>query len=119
MLGKKKSVFQAFKRFNIGPPGPFSRVAVDFQFERVEPRRSLMPRLRSLYLFLFALCTIPAYRSFAADTPDELPARTYLHKNWQIQSSCEVKATGEQISSAGFDTKGWHQADVPATVMGA
>src|SRR3989442_15922355 len=78
-----------------------------------------MPRFRSLYLFLFALCTIPAYRSFAADTPDELPARTYLHKNWQIQSSCEVKAAGEQISSAGFDAKGWHKTDIPATVVGA
>jgi len=41
------------------------------------------------------------------------------HKNWQIQSSCEVKAAGEQISSAGFDVKGWHKADVPATAVGA
>jgi len=43
----------------------------------------------------------------------------YLHKNWQIQSSCEVQAAGEQISSAAFDAKGWHRADVPATVVGA
>src|SRR3984893_605824 len=47
------------------------------------------------------------------------PARIYLHKNWQIQSSCEVKAVGEQISLVGFDAKGWHKADVPATVVGA
>jgi len=47
------------------------------------------------------------------------PARNYLHKNWQIQSSCEVTATGEQISSAGFDAKAWHKADIPATVVGA
>ena len=47
------------------------------------------------------------------------PARIYLHKNWQILSSCEVKAVGEQISLVGFDAKGWHKADVPATVVGA
>lgn len=78
-----------------------------------------MPRFRSLSLFVLALSTTMACSSYAADTPSELPARTYLHKNWQIQSSCEAKATGEQISSAGFDTKGWHQSDIPATVVGA
>jgi len=50
---------------------------------------------------------------------EQLPARIYLHRNWQIQSSCEVKAAGEQISSVGFDAKGWHKADIPATVVGA
>jgi exo-1,4-beta-D-glucosaminidase len=78
-----------------------------------------MPRLRSLILFAFALSTILACGSYATDSPSELPARTYLHKNWQIQSSCEVKAAGEQISTAGFDAKGWHHADIPATVVGA
>src|SRR5690242_3234928 len=45
--------------------------------------------------------------------------RSYLHKNWQIQSSCEVKATGDQISSVGFDAAGWHKSDIPSTVVGA
>jgi exo-1,4-beta-D-glucosaminidase len=54
-----------------------------------------------------------------AGAPEAQPARIYLHKNWQIQSSCEVKAAGEQISLAGFEAKGWHKADVPATVVGA
>jgi len=45
--------------------------------------------------------------------------RTYLHKNWELQSSCEVKATGDQISQTGFDTAGWHKTDIPATVVGA
>ena len=78
-----------------------------------------MPRLRSLILFVLGLSTILACTSYAADTPSELPERTYLHKNWQIQSSCEAKATGEQVSTAGFDTKGCHQSDIPATVVGA
>ncbi len=54
-----------------------------------------------------------------AGVPEGQPARVYLHKNWQIQSSCEVKASGEQISSAGFDANGWHKAEIPATVVGA
>jgi len=63
-----------------------------------------------------SLLALPALAARAAEYQ---PARTYLHKNWQIQSSCEVKAAGEQISFAGFDAKGWHQADIPATVVGA
>ncbi len=47
------------------------------------------------------------------------PARLYLHSNWQIQSSCEVKATGEKISSVGYVTGDWHRADAPTTVVGA
>lgn len=45
--------------------------------------------------------------------------RTYLHKNWQLQSSCDAKATGDQISQARFDAASWHKADIPATVIGA
>src|SRR5260370_22676527 len=47
------------------------------------------------------------------------PSGIYPHKNWQVQASWEVKATGEQISSVGFDTQGWHKTDIPATVVGA
>jgi len=49
----------------------------------------------------------------------EAGERTYLHKNWQIQSSCEVKAGGEAISTVGFDAKNWHKTDIPSTVVGA
>lgn len=45
--------------------------------------------------------------------------RTYLHKNWQIQSSCDVKAGGEQISTVGFEAGSWHKSDIPSTVVGA
>jgi exo-1,4-beta-D-glucosaminidase len=78
-----------------------------------------MPRLRSLCLFVLAMGTVSGGGSYAADMPGESPARTYLLKNWQIQSSCEVKAAGEQISSTGFEAKGWHNAEIPATVVGA
>jgi len=64
---------------------------------------------------LFVSLLLPIMVSGASEA---LPARTYLHKNWQIQSSCNVTATGEQISSAGFDANAWHKADIPATVVG-
>src|SRR5713226_8358457 len=79
-----------------------------------------MPRSRKCSAWMLggalSLLALPALAARAAEYQ---PARTYLHKNWQIQSSCEVKAAGEQISFAGFDAKGWHQADIPATVVGA
>jgi exo-1,4-beta-D-glucosaminidase len=55
----------------------------------------------------------------AAGATDSQGGRIYLHKDWQIQSSCAVQAGGEQISSAGFNANGWHKADIPATVVGA
>ncbi len=45
--------------------------------------------------------------------------RVYLHKDWQIQSSCVAKTTGEQISVVGFDASTWHKSDLPATAVGA
>ena len=36
-----------------------------------------------------------------------------------LQSSCSVKARGEQISRPGFRTAGWHAVTVPSTVVAA
>jgi exo-1,4-beta-D-glucosaminidase len=55
----------------------------------------------------------------SAQGAPETGSRVYLHKDWQIQSSCVVKATGEQISALGFDASGWHAAQIPTTVVGA
>jgi exo-1,4-beta-D-glucosaminidase len=46
-------------------------------------------------------------------------SKTYLHRDWQIQSSCEAKASGAEISAVAFDAKGWHHSDIPSTVVGA
>jgi len=79
-----------------------------------------MPRSRKfstrLMEGLFVSLLLPM---MVAGAPEIQPARIYLHKNWQIQSSCEVTAIGEQISSTGFDANAWHKADIPATVVGA
>src|SRR5713101_1348856 len=47
------------------------------------------------------------------------PSKMFLHKDWEIQSSCEAKANGAEISTTGFDAKGWHHSDIPSTVVGA
>jgi exo-1,4-beta-D-glucosaminidase len=79
-----------------------------------------MPRSRKFSARMFGgVFLLVIFPVIAGATTEDQPGRTYLHKNWQIQSSCEVKATGEQISSAGFDPKDWHKTDIPATVVGA
>ena len=57
--------------------------------------------------------------AFATDLASAEPARMYLHKNWQLQSSCKMKAHGNDISVVGFDAKAWHRMDIPATVVAA
>jgi exo-1,4-beta-D-glucosaminidase len=45
--------------------------------------------------------------------------KLFLHKDWQLQSSCDAKAGGAEISAVGFNASGWHHADMPTTVVGA
>jgi exo-1,4-beta-D-glucosaminidase len=77
---------------------------------------------RSAWLYRCALTLailFVAMAGAAAQGSGKAGARVYLQKNWQIQSSCEAKAAGEQISTAGFEGSAWHKADLPATVVGA
>jgi exo-1,4-beta-D-glucosaminidase len=72
----------------------------------------------SRFYFALALAAGLLLTGLVAARADE-PSKAYLHKEWQIQSSCEVKASGAEISAPGFDTKGWHHSDIPSTVVGA
>ncbi len=58
----------------------------------------------------------PAARAGAAD--NALNSTLNLNEGWQIQSSCDAKAAGEQVSMAGFAATGWHKTTVPNTVVG-
>jgi hypothetical protein len=80
---------------------------------------SAMPRFLATRGVVMGLGLILAGSVIATHAAEERPERTYLHKDWQIQSSCDAKAAGGQISSVGFDAKGWHKSDIPATVVGA
>ena len=42
-----------------------------------------------------------------------------LRRNWEIQSSCQVKAEGKEISTVAFPAGSWHHAEVPTTVVAA
>src|ERR1700682_3657171 len=72
-----------------------------------------MPR-RCLLLSVVVMILFSSGSAFAAET-DKL----FLHKDWQLQSSCEVKAGGAEISVAGFNASAWHKTEVPSTVVGA
>jgi exo-1,4-beta-D-glucosaminidase len=45
--------------------------------------------------------------------------RQDLRTEWRIQSSAEVQAKPEIISTSGFSTQGWYAASVPSTVLAA
>src|SRR5580704_14505126 len=68
---------------------------------------------------LMLLMSLVVLAGSVAQLAPENDGRVYLHKNWQIQSSCIAKATGEQISASGFDASRWHASDLPATAVGA
>jgi len=68
------------------------------------------------------LCSILMATGISLSTctsqPADPPARIFLRDNWAIQSSKEVKAAGNEISSSSFATSGWYPATVPSTVVG-
>jgi exo-1,4-beta-D-glucosaminidase len=66
-------------------------------------------------LFLSAILALLLSGAGVAAESDKL----VLHKDWQLQSSCEAKASGAEISAAGFNASGWHHTDIPSTVVGA
>src|SRR6266403_31662 len=81
-----------------------------------------MPR-RTLSLTALLACSVIAFPAFAqipkSSTPVQTGAKSLeLLRGWEIQSSCEVKATGDKISQAGFATEGWHKSTIPNTVVG-
>lgn len=41
-----------------------------------------------------------------------------LNRGWEIQSTCEERRGGEEVSKVGFAAKGWHKTTVPNTVVG-
>lgn len=77
-------------------------------------RRSPILLFLSALLFLGMVC--PAFGA-AQDASAE--GKIPLHRNWTLQSSCEAKADGADISRPGFKTEGWHHAEIPSTVVAA
>ena len=42
-----------------------------------------------------------------------------LRQGWSIQSSAEVRETGDTLSTSAFQPRGWYRATLPSTVLGA
>jgi exo-1,4-beta-D-glucosaminidase len=55
-------------------------------------------------------------KSANANSADE---KLVLQDHWNLQSSAKVEEKGEVISSTGFAARGWHDIEVPATVVSA
>jgi len=72
----------------------------------------------SFAIFLSLILPFPP-RIASAKTPEPSYTKIYLHEGWALQSSCLFLAKGEQISTPGFKTNGWHSATVPTTVVAA
>ena len=62
---------------------------------------------------------LPAIAGFLTVVAAGQEPRTLLRDNWALESACRIKAPGEEISKAGFETPEWHKTQVPATVVGA
>jgi exo-1,4-beta-D-glucosaminidase len=76
-----------------------------------------MSSFRALRLAVWLFCGFFAASPYlCAQIPEH---REYLHGTWRIQSSCQDKTGGEQLSVAGYDDSQWHPAEVPGTVFGA
>ena len=45
------------------------------------------------------------------------PQSVVLANGWQLQDAAKAPRTGAQVSSAGCDTRGWHAAMAPGTVL--
>jgi len=44
-------------------------------------------------------------------------SQTILREGWKVQSSAQVKATGDKVSQPGFPTQAWYSTSAPKTVF--
>ncbi|MGH9511262.1 MAG: glycoside hydrolase family 2 protein [Terriglobales bacterium] len=66
----------------------------------------------------FTIASLPVF-AHSAERERFDTGKLPLHRNWEIQSSCQDKSDGQEISSSSFSPSGWHHAEVPTTVVAA
>ena len=81
--------------------------------------RAPAAELRRHLRILSAVALLLSAVSLAVPLPEPPSTKIPIARDWRIQSSCEVKSGGEEISAPGFRTIGWHKTSVPATVVAA
>jgi len=91
--------------------------------ERSKMKRSilLLPVALAIILGLGARLTASAQGSAPASpsAANENAERLALRDHWNLQSSANVAAKGDVISTPSFAPQGWHEATVPTTVVAA
>ncbi len=98
------------------PAWPTQKRAPSGYFEPQDP--SLLPHSKAAFSKAVAK-PLPPARATLESTGE---SRWTLAANWRLMPAPEITvagepATAEQISAAGFDTKGWMVATVPGTVL--
>jgi exo-1,4-beta-D-glucosaminidase len=81
-----------------------------------------LPTICTVFLFICSVFFFVAAVIMPANASgDEQAAsdKIFLHEGWKLQSSCLFLPQGEQISTSGYKTNGWHSATVPTTVVAA
>ena len=68
-------------------------------------------------LTLMLLACISAALASSAQTPSS--TQLLLREGWTIQSSADVSAPGELVSTPGYAPSGWYRAVMPSTVIAA
>ena len=80
----------------------------------------MMPTRRfPLHVIAALIGLIVAPISASAQGGGASAARITLGNGWQLQSSCEPDAAGQRISTPAFQPRGWHETNVPSTVLAA
>ena len=74
-------------------------------------------RLRCFCIYISSLVSVLAVHAPVAARAATLPQPVVLASGWRLQDAAKVPQTGAQITSAGFDTRGWYAATVPGTVL--
>ncbi len=70
-------------------------------------------------ILLFTVVGAAQNKSRHASTASSRADSRLPLQRWLLQSSCKVNANGEQVSSVQFKPEGWHNAQVPTTVVAA
>jgi len=78
-----------------------------------------MRRHRRIRLTAISAAMLLTARAWGAIASADEGAKLFIHKDWQLQSSCDAKAAGEQISTVRFDAAKWHRTNLPNTAVGA
>ncbi len=77
-----------------------------------------MKLLSRVFLLSFFL-PVHSFAQLSPTAPRREIPKLVLKDGWSIQSSIDVKATGDIVSTAGFQSKDWHPGVVPTTVVAA